>query len=49
MLSDKAKCVTLQAVDSATRGVADAHDIGQHRRKHRLQVAGGTADDFEYF
>jgi hypothetical protein len=41
--------VAVQQIDVPKRGVADTNAVLQHSRKHRLQIAGRTADYLEYF
>ena len=39
--------VAVPAVDIAELGITDAHSLFQHCCKHRLKVAGRTADDLK--
>ena len=40
--------VAVQAIDAAKLGVANAHRLLQHGRKHWLKIARRTADDLKH-
>src|SRR5208282_862244 len=39
--------LTVPTVDIPKRGVADANSVLQHRRKHRLKIAGRATDNLK--
>jgi len=45
---DQANPVCLTSIQGAKFGVADPDGVLQHGRKHRLKIAGRTADDLEH-
>src|SRR5580704_652647 len=41
--------VAIIAIDTTKFGIADSYGLLQHRRKHRLKIAGKAADNLQHF